>query len=162
MRNRGGKSEVLAQLDFSTGTAEYQQSFYDDYVQTRVTSQAVDPRYPLVIGRKGTGKTAIFRWLLGGDVEARPIPVFCPNAFRDQIKWALTANGFARIESIFGSLVGWPTFWACYTALASFLAPPDQERVDPPDRFNLDLSEFRGSYDELSVVDCPFTDDRES
>ncbi len=146
------KKQVLKELDFSTGTAEHQDSFFDDYVQTRVSLQAMEERYPLVIGRKGTGKTAVFRWLLERSPEQkRPIPVFCPYPFRDRIHWALGADGFALVEGSFSSLDNWPTFWACYCALATYLSNRDE--IAPPDRFDLDYSVFDGVYGELEVVE---------
>jgi len=153
--NRSRKKDALRELDFSTGTAEYQESFAEDFVKTKVSSQAMERRYPLVIGRKGTGKTAVFRWLLERSPEGyEPIPVFCPNAYRDRIRWALSADGFSSVERNLGNGAGWRTFWACYTALAVYLAMPVAERVAPPDRFALDLSELANAYDELAVLDA--------
>lgn len=147
------KKQVLTELDFSTGTAEHQNSFFDDYVQTRVSLQAMADRYPLVIGRKGTGKTAIFRWLLErSPAQNQPIPVFCPHPFRNKIHWALGAEGFALVESRFSSQDNWRTFWACYCALATYLS--NRGEIAPPDRFDLDYSIFEDAYGELEVVEA--------
>jgi MinD-like ATPase involved in chromosome partitioning or flagellar assembly len=146
------KQRILGELDFSPGTAEFQDSFFDDYVRTKITSQAMEPRYPLVIGRKGTGKTAVFRWLLERSADGeQPIPVYCPNPFRDRIHWAIGADGFHQVEHELQSKRIWPAFWACYSALAAYLSNP--RTMVRSDRFNIDYDKFHDSYGELEVVE---------
>lgn len=153
----GSKREALSELNFSRGQAEVQENLLDDFVKTRVALQASDPQYPLVIGRKGTGKTAVFRWLLdrpGGDP---PVVVMCPNTFRKRFPWVLGAEGFAAIdEALAARGAAWSRFWACYAALAAFLTLPKQAETAPPSRFNLDLTELSHAErtDELFVVDA--------
>ncbi|WP_231499877.1 P-loop ATPase, Sll1717 family [Saccharothrix sp. NRRL B-16314] len=150
------KREALVELNFSRGQAEEQENLLDDFVKTRVAVQASDPQYPLVIGRKGTGKTAVFRWLLdrpGGDA---PVVVMCPHTFRKRFPWVLGAEGFAAIDNaLTENQAGWSRFWACYTALATFLSLPRQPGTLPPERFGLDLENLETSdrADELFVVE---------
>lgn len=148
------KGTVLSELDFSTGTAEQQDSFLEDYVETRVSTQAVQDRYPLVIGRKGTGKTALFRWLLerhSGQPE--PVPVFCPQAFRARFPWVISADGFSSVEEALFD-VNWRAFWSCYIGLVLWLVLPQPNREDPPASFEMDMSALVGDYGELEIVNA--------
>ncbi|MFI2226256.1 KGGVGR-motif variant AAA ATPase [Streptomyces fradiae] len=152
--SRNRKHDVLEQLDFSTGTAEQQASLLDDFVHTRVAQQALDARFPLVIGRKGTGKTAVFRWLMERYHEnENPVIVFSPHAFRNSYKWTLGSEALAIIERGFPGESAWSTFWPCYTALAAYFALPPEERADPPARFEITKEFLDAVYDELSTLD---------
>jgi hypothetical protein len=150
------KRDALAELNFSRGQAESQETLLDDFVKTRVAVQAADFQNPLVVGRKGTGKTAVFRWLLdrpGGDP---PIVVMCPHTFRSRFPWVLGAEGFSAIDdALAANQLSWSRFWACYTALAAYLALYGTLSVSPPERFGLNLTELTEStlVDELFVVD---------
>ncbi|QFY05899.1 AAA family ATPase [Nonomuraea phyllanthi] len=150
------KSDILGQLDFSTGTAEHQESFFEDFVKTKMSVQAMDSRYPLVIGRKGTGKTAVFRWLFER-AESRPIPVVAPNAFRDRAPWSLGARGFSAIERRLGMRnADWQTFWTCYTALTAALSLAAEDITPADSPFDIALQDLisKGSnLDELDVVE---------
>ncbi|MEU0226414.1 AAA family ATPase [Streptomyces sp. NPDC006284] len=152
--SRNRKHDVLEQLDFSTGTAEQQASLLDDFVHTRVAQQALDARSPLVIGRKGTGKTAVFRWLMERYRENEdPVVVFSPHAFRNSYKWTLGSQALEEIEAEFPGESSWTTFWPCYTALAAYFALPPEERADPPARFEITKESLDAVYDELSTLD---------
>jgi hypothetical protein len=155
------KRSVLEELDFSAGTAEHQANFFEDFVKTSVSLEAMDTRYPLVVGRKGTGKTAVFRWLLERPEPGHePIPVMCPNAFRNQVTWALGADGFAIVEDRFKDNMRWQTFWSCYTALTAYFSLfslPDQNRSLPPSDLGLSDLPTPDSLDELAVVNMVST-----
>ncbi|MDG9702492.1 ParA family protein [Streptomyces sp. DH37] len=152
--SRNRKSDVLEQLDFSTGTAEQQASLLDDFVHTRVAQQALDPRSPLVIGRKGTGKTAVFRWLMERYPDnENPVIVFSPHAFRHSYRWTLGSQALEIIELEFPGESVWTTFWPCYTALAAYFTLPQEERAGPPARFELSAETLNSVYDELSTLD---------
>ncbi|MFJ6391283.1 KGGVGR-motif variant AAA ATPase [Streptomyces sp. NPDC091972] len=152
--SRNRKHDVLQQLDFSTGTAEQQASLLDDFVHTRVAQQALDARSPLVIGRKGTGKTAVFRWLMERYREdENPVVVFSPHAFRNSYKWTLSSQALEIVEAEFPGESSWTTFWPCYTALAAYFALPQEERADPPARFEITKESLDAVYDELSTLD---------
>lgn len=154
------KTEILRQLQFSTGTAEYQANFFEDYVRTRLSIQAMDPKFPLVIGRKGTGKTAVFRWLFEQpSPDIGSIVVMCPNAFRDRLPWVLGSEGFRSVEQrLLSTGSSWQTFWACYTALAVALAVGKNGVVPPaPNSLGFDLHNLAShatELDELYIVEA--------
>ncbi|QSB13920.1 ParA family protein [Natronosporangium hydrolyticum] len=148
------KRTVLHELDFSAGTAEHHGSFFDDFVRTAVFDQAMDRRYPLVVGRKGTGKTAVFRWLLERAPGIRPVPVICSPALRAPYPWVLNAHGFAAIEPHLQEHAGgWSGFWACYAAMACYLSAPQADRVPPPTELGLsELIQYIGEEDLDELV----------
>ena len=89
-------------------------------------TQALQRRYPLVLGRKGTGKTTLFRWLLASESSATPVT--CPAALRGHYPWTLSSVGFESVARALPADDAWPLFWECYVALAAHLAlPPDRE-----------------------------------
>ncbi|MGH3870297.1 MAG: ParA family protein [Pseudonocardiaceae bacterium] len=153
----GNKPQLLDELRFSTGAAETQETLVHDYVITRVSSQALSSGVPLVIGRKGTGKTALFRWLLE-TANPPPVPICCPQTFLAQYPWVLGADGFSVIEGEFENTgKSWRSFWPCYIALALYLGLLPEDRVAPPERFALDVTVFTrsdGGYAQLEVVDA--------
>ena len=146
------KLDVLRGFEFSTGTAEDQDSLVQDFVKTDVFASALSKEYPLVLGRKGTGKTAIFRWLLDQPEEPSPVPVTSPPAFRERLPWVLSSAGFAMIEECLTSHGSrdWPTFWTCYTALAAWYSGA-VPKVPPPEELGLRLDSAK--LDELHVVE---------
>jgi MinD-like ATPase involved in chromosome partitioning or flagellar assembly len=153
------KADILNQLEFSTGTAEYQTNFFEDFVHTRLSIQAMDQKYPLVIGRKGTGKTAVFRWLFEQpSLGISPIAVMCPNAFRDRVPWVLGSEGFKAAEQRLGSTgSSWQTFWSCYTTLAVALSLGSEAIAPAPDSLGIDFGEIASrsaNLDELHIVEA--------
>ncbi|MDQ1294984.1 MAG: hypothetical protein QG608_2869 [Actinomycetota bacterium] len=154
------KRQVLRELDFSTGTADDQERFVEDFVRTRISSRAMDARFPLVIGRKGTGKTAVFRWLLEAVENERPVPVMCPNAFRPRFPWVLGAEGFSAIERRLGERMSWTAFWACCSALAICFSCEDGPAAPPPERLGIrgdDLPSLARDIDDVAVVELVST-----
>lgn len=55
------KLAILDDVRVDAGAAEEQESLLDVFIETDVVRRALDPQSPLVLGRKGTGKTALFR-----------------------------------------------------------------------------------------------------
>ena len=149
------KREILRQLDFSTGTADDQERSLEDFVRTRTAVRAMDERFPLVIGRKGTGKTAVFRWLVESTEHDRSVPVMCPNAFRNSFPWVLGAEGFSTVERRLGDHMSWPAFWACCSALAICFSTQGVSVPPPPDRLRIRSEELPSTHeiDQLAVVD---------
>ncbi len=111
------KPQVLQELRFSTGTAEEQEDFLETFVETEVVKNALDSRIPLVLGRKGAGKTAVFRRLL--EDQSRPsVVILAPVPLRRH-KWLLGAEGFGAAEKMLSERSSdWRQFWAFYTCLA--------------------------------------------
>jgi cellulose biosynthesis protein BcsQ len=122
------KQKILDGLEFSAGTAEQQEDFLDTFVNTELVDRARSVGKPLVLGRKGTGKTAIFRRIAEG-TDYDSIIVLSPSAFRDTYPWVLSADGFQAVEEHFkATRTGWREFWTVYTGLASFLSLRRQRR----------------------------------
>lgn len=124
------KSQILKELSFSGGTAEVQNNFLETFVDAGVVTRALNAEIPLVLGRKGTGKTAIFRRLMEGD--RRSAVVLSPAPLRGDRLWVMSAEGFKIIENTLrqtGS--SWRDFWIVQTCLACYLSEP--ERYPQPD-----------------------------
>ena len=112
------KQEILAQLSFSTGIAEAQENLLEQFIQTDAVNRAMAPETALVLGRKGTGKTALFRKLSEGN--ANTIIVHAPQDLKAQRKWMLNYDGFFEVESLIEKLEGaqWRHFWCYYVLVA--------------------------------------------
>jgi MinD-like ATPase involved in chromosome partitioning or flagellar assembly len=120
------KSMILRELQFSAGTAEEQENFLASFVRTDVVKRALGPRVPLVIGRKGTGKTAVFRRLVE-DSSQSAIVVVSPSALRGEFPWVVSAASYKLLEDQLQPRgIGWRDTWLAYTTLAVLL----QARVD--------------------------------
>ncbi|MCA1791364.1 MAG: hypothetical protein LC667_16380 [Thioalkalivibrio sp.] len=114
----GEKSVVLRELRFSTGTAELQEDFLDTFVETDVVRRALDPNIPLVLGRKGTGKTSVFR-RVSEDPQRPAVVVLAPRPLAVGKGWILGPEGFQSIEAVLTEKgTDWRQFWTFYVALA--------------------------------------------
>lgn len=112
------KVAILGDLKFSAGTAEEQEGILVDFVQTPRVDEALSASIPVVLGRKGTGKTAVFRYLSERS-EIDSVVVHAPSPLRGQRHWQLSPDGFAAVERVLeGSVLGWRHFWSLYTAVA--------------------------------------------
>lgn len=116
---RGSEKEsILSELHFSSGTAEYQEDFLDTFVEAGLMARALSPTTPLIIGRKGVGKTAVFRRLLEGH-DCRSIPITAPAPLRGDRAWILAADTFAEVDALLARRnVNWWQFWTVITCLA--------------------------------------------
>jgi cellulose biosynthesis protein BcsQ len=115
------KSAVLDEFEFPTGTAEHQQHLHDTFVETDIMSRALQPDVPLVIGRKGTGKTAVFRFLMESKNIAS-IVILAPATLRGGMSWQLSPDGFAAAEKVIKDQgKSWRELWTAYTCLAYHL-----------------------------------------
>ncbi len=116
------KSKILDELEFSPGTAEYQANFLDTYITTELVQKALQPNTPLVLGRKGTGKTAIFRQI--SEAIKRPsIVVISPEPLKKQNFWVPSSDGFKAIEEILiAQEVSWREFWTIQICLAYYFS----------------------------------------
>jgi cellulose biosynthesis protein BcsQ len=91
------KNIILEELRFSAGTAESQDDFLDTFISTDLVNRALAPNTPLVLGRKGTGKTAIFRRIMEGSQRPSVI-VMSPSPLKGNNVWVLGPDGFKAIE----------------------------------------------------------------
>ena len=131
---RNLKSRVLSELSFSAGTAEQQSELIKDFVQTDNVRDALSSDVPLVLGRKGTGKTALFRYLseFGGSDS---VVVHAPRAIANDRKWILSADGFKEVDKVIQKTdLEWRHFWMLYIAVA--LEQSAAEHVPRPDHFS--------------------------
>lgn len=132
-----GKDAVLEQLSFETGTAETQGSLLEDFVVTRNVERAADADTPLIVGRKGTGKTALFRWLAERP-GTRSVVATAPNQYRSRPPWSLGAEGLAEIGGqIERTGQSWRAFWLSLVTLAVECTLRDDSTDHPslPDGF---------------------------
>ncbi|WP_228976922.1 ParA family protein [Streptomyces sp. DH12] len=123
-RTSAGKAAALRQLSFSTGTAELldHEEFLQDYVVTRQVNETADPDVPLILGRKGTGKTALFRWLAAGGLAGwKPVCVATPNQFRERPDWSFGPENYAAIDAALNrNRLDWGAFWQVLATLAIY------------------------------------------
>lgn len=127
------KDRILSELHFSTGTAEYQEAFLETFLEAGVVIRALDISTPLVLGRKGVGKTAVFRRLLERQQPAA-IPVTAPAPLRAQRPWILSADAFAEIDILIQEKgTTWRQFWLLLNCIACHYAWfDDANRPAPP------------------------------
>lgn len=127
------KGRVLSELRFGVGTAEQQDDFLETFVETEMVRKAIDPSVALVLGRKGTGKTALFRRLSEDPVKP-VIVVQAPASFRPKYPWLLGPDGFSQVDAILiakGLQLG--QFWAFYVSYALALSSaPVYDNLIPP------------------------------
>jgi MinD-like ATPase involved in chromosome partitioning or flagellar assembly len=112
------KSVLLRDLTFSAGTAEDQENLLETFVSTARVSRALDESVPLVVGRKGTGKTALFRRISESD-DQNSVVVLAPSDLRPKYPGVLGSEGLKAVERrLLASETGWRTGWAALSALA--------------------------------------------
>ncbi|MCL6449740.1 MAG: ParA family protein [Acetobacteraceae bacterium] len=137
----GDKVTILESLKFSPGIAETQQDFSETFVKTYVFEQAMSPDKLLVLGRKGTGKTALFRWILEGARKPAAV-IMCPEKLRGQYRWVPSRTVFSKVaEGLPAGECRWRDFWTVYTPLALARSGiPECSRVGLPQPLNELLS----------------------
>ena len=112
------KSNVLDSLHFKGDTAERQQQFLETFVETALVKKALSPDVPLVLGRKGTGKTAIFRRLTEKS-NPSAVVVLSPAPLQGDRPWVLGVDGFKQVDDLLRRKNGdWREMWAFITAVA--------------------------------------------
>ncbi|OBQ28041.1 MAG: hypothetical protein AN483_17600, partial [Aphanizomenon flos-aquae MDT14a] len=144
------KVTILDELEFSAGTAEYQDNFSETFVKTELVNKAINLNIPLVLGRKGTGKTAIFRRLME-DSQQQSVVVLSPNGLRENRKWLIGIDAFKTIEKTLHSTgTSWREFWTIQTCLACHLSWTTQAS-QPDSRLADVLSQALDT--ELAIID---------
>ena len=112
------KAGILRELSFSAGTAEEQEDVRGDFVQTERMHSALSEDIAVVLGRKGTGKTAVFRFLLEKDATSALV-VHAPAALRENRVWMLGPDALQHAEEqMEKSGLRWRNFWVLYIAVA--------------------------------------------
>ena len=125
------KTEILNSFRFSTGMAEQQSDLLETFVETELVKKALSPEIPLVLGRKGTGKTAVFR-RLAEDKNIEGIIITSPESLCDHCKLILNADGYKAIEVILNNSGSeWREFWTIYIVLVIYYSLLEK-RADLP------------------------------
>jgi MinD-like ATPase involved in chromosome partitioning or flagellar assembly len=111
------KAEVLASLAFAGETAEHQEreELIGTFLRTSDVEKALSPDFPIVRGRKGTGKTAIFRKLA---VETDAIVVTSPPGTDTHQPWTPDANFYSRLAVEIERRLEWRQVWPAIIGLA--------------------------------------------
>lgn len=130
------KAEILENFKFSTGMAEQQDDLLDTFVETDIVKKALSPEIPLVLGRKGTGKTAVFRRLAEDD-KINGIIITSPESLSSLHKLFLNADGFKEIEAILNKNGSeWREFWTIYICLVIYYSLSEKKVIPPKPREN--------------------------
>lgn len=112
------KYEVLHSLTFAGETAEHQnpEEFIDTFLSTADVGKALSLETVVVIGRKGTGKTAIFRKLAG---EAGAVVVTSPPGLDTHRPWTPDSNFYSSLARELGQWqIEWRQAWPAIISLA--------------------------------------------
>ncbi|MFJ4619390.1 tyrosine-protein kinase family protein [Streptomyces sp. NPDC088812] len=160
-RTSVGKTEALRQLSFSTGTAEIldHEEFLQDYVVTRQVNETAAPGVPLILGRKGTGKTALFRWLAAGKLtEWEPVLVTTPNQYQGRPAWSFGPDNYAAVGRALDQRgLDWGSFWQVLMALAIYesYGPAREQGAPHPALADLGSGDFAVTQAVFDVLDDP-------
>ena len=130
------REKARREFTFPAGMAEAQDrsDLLETFVRTRAIDRALRLDIPLVRGRKGTGKTAIFRHLLE-EGPHETVTVLAPSTISGSsvVKlpdWMLGEEGFRAVDAIDG--LAWREFWAFYVALACYTQVPQFQAMQLP------------------------------
>ena len=140
------KPLLLAELNFSSGQAEEQSDLLETFIPTENVEKALRANYPLILGRKGTGKTAIFRRILE-DTKRNFAIVMSPSALKGGRFWIPGPEEFKAIEEETRKQgVGWREFWILQICFACILDEQSSlSNADSP--FNADLWESQNDHE---------------
>lgn len=145
------KYAVLDDLSFSAGTAEDQENLLEAFVSTDRVSRALDPGVPLVIGRKGTGKTALFRRISEADDQSSVV-VMAPSDLQPRYPGVLGVEGLRAAERrLEMGDASWRTGWAALVAIATW---QKVGRTNVPERIGTAVGQLSERPDELEIVAC--------
>lgn len=112
------KLDVLQSLIFAGETAEHQNQdeLIETFLSTADVDKALSPETPVVIGRKGTGKTAIFRKLAA---EARAVVVTSPPGLDSHRPWTPQADFYSQLaKDLDQRQIEWRQVWPAIIGLA--------------------------------------------
>lgn len=99
-------STIRHELQFNAGNSDDPtESISELFVETKDSRRVDDPRTLLVVGRKGTGKTTLFRRLLTTQLA---VAVTAPESLRTEAWWP-SSPVWAQIDGLEGGFaVAWP------------------------------------------------------
>lgn len=112
------KLQVLESLVFAGETAESQnqEELIDTLLSTADVDKALSPETIVVIGRKGTGKTAIFRKLAG---EAGAVVVTSPSGLDSHRPWTPGGDFYSHLaRELDQRKIEWRQVWPAIISLA--------------------------------------------
>ncbi|MFI1449593.1 tyrosine-protein kinase family protein [Streptomyces virginiae] len=124
------KGEVLASLHFAGETAENQEwdELHNTFLSTADVDRALDLETVVVIGRKGTGKTAVFRKLAE---NPKAIVVTSPPELVTHRSWTPDADVYQALEAeIRARGLEWRQVWPALIGLAIHQHLPDAPQPD--------------------------------
>ncbi|WP_175084726.1 KGGVGR-motif variant AAA ATPase [Candidatus Frankia nodulisporulans] len=157
------KAEALAGLRMSAGIAEAQSDdeFEQTYLRTGTVQQALRADRPLIRGRKGTGKTALFRRL----AMAGGIAVTSPSSLQTRRTWTPSSDTFKAVGSLIAETsTDWRVAWAALIGvtvrlygeprLPEFAIPGGLVCVHKPEPRYTEIDLVRDLRSVLSVPDA--------
>jgi MinD-like ATPase involved in chromosome partitioning or flagellar assembly len=110
------KDRALTELEFPTGTAELQSDLPSTFIETDIIRKALSEDIPLVRGRKGTGKTALFRQLSENGIEPT-VKIVAPGDLQSGMLWTWSGDAYREVDKIMESaLLSWQFFWSFFIA----------------------------------------------
>lgn len=137
------REQALNEFEFPSGTAEKHPLLADTFVNTREVEKALSPDTSLVRGRKGTGKTALFRQLLSQD-QHPTILVMAPSIDEMPV-WQPGAEEFKSLEGVLKETqTSWRNFWTLYIGIAS--------HIQLESEFDLAAAGLQDLYPALSEI----------
>ncbi|MFE7412068.1 tyrosine-protein kinase family protein [Streptomyces laurentii] len=120
-----GKDEVLASLQFAGETAEKQEleELHGTFLSTADVDRALALDTVVVIGRKGTGKTAVFRRLAEAETA---IVITSPPGLDTHKSWTPDADVYSALGTeLKGRELEWRQMWPALLGLAIHQHLPD-------------------------------------
>jgi cellulose biosynthesis protein BcsQ len=122
------KSQVLESLSFAGETAEQQgrDDLLTTFLATDAVTKALSPDAAIVIGRKGTGKTAIFRKLASAPAA---LVITSPTGTETHQPWMPSPDTYSSIETELAERrLEWRQAWPAIIGLAIVQHRPDAPR----------------------------------
>jgi len=97
---------------FDTGLAEQQEDIRQTFVQTEDYRKAIEPRTILIRGKKGSGKTLLFRYFFEKERSLNPLAITAPTGIAD-IESMIDSDGFRAIDASLKTYKQtWSLFWS--------------------------------------------------
>lgn len=120
---RNKKGDILKDLRIATGViAELEENLLFPLYVNDYTIHLMSGRYVFIFGRKGTGKTLLFRFFREYLIDQEhPVVVHAPQGMRDNPPWMMTCDGFKKVGHILSETgAEWRHFWAYYCSVAIY------------------------------------------